>query len=125
MPGSATAIRQERLKKASVRPNTPVLFTINEEDEQQKNCNSKRLKGNHCLSRSAVCRKKQISCFDYTADDVSILYLSGFCCMGIFGCSKMFRMGLILSLHDCKHCELLLVLICLPHEKMPFNHVIS
>ncbi|XP_053144705.1 ensconsin isoform X6 [Hemicordylus capensis] len=44
MPGSATAIRQERLKKASVRPNTPVLFTINEEDEQQKNSNSKRLK---------------------------------------------------------------------------------
>ncbi|XP_062980694.1 ensconsin [Elgaria multicarinata webbii] len=44
MPGSATAIRQERLKKAGVRPNTPVLFTINEEDEQQKNCNSKRLK---------------------------------------------------------------------------------
>ncbi|XP_066467322.1 ensconsin [Tiliqua scincoides] len=44
MPGSATAIRQERLKKASVRPNTPVLFTINEEDEQQKNINSKKLK---------------------------------------------------------------------------------
>ncbi|XP_060128694.1 ensconsin isoform X4 [Zootoca vivipara] len=44
MPGSATAIRQERLKKAGVRPNTPVLFTINEEDEQQKNGNSKRLK---------------------------------------------------------------------------------
>ncbi|XP_028579351.2 ensconsin isoform X6 [Podarcis muralis] len=44
MPGSATAIRQERLKKAGVRPNTPVLFTINEEDEQQKNGKSKRLK---------------------------------------------------------------------------------
>nr|XP_028579346.1 ensconsin isoform X1 [Podarcis muralis] len=44
MPGSSTAIRQERLKKAGVRPNTPVLFTINEEDEQQKNGKSKRLK---------------------------------------------------------------------------------
>lgn len=45
MPGSATAVRQERLKKASVRPNTPVLFTINEEDEQQKNNHPKRSKG--------------------------------------------------------------------------------
>ncbi|XP_042327093.1 ensconsin isoform X2 [Sceloporus undulatus] len=44
MPGSTTAIRQERLKKAGVRPNTPVLFTINEEDEQQKNSNSKKQK---------------------------------------------------------------------------------
>nr|XP_020635076.1 ensconsin isoform X4 [Pogona vitticeps] len=44
MPGSATAFRQERLKKAGVRPNTPVLFTINEEDEQQKNSRSKRPK---------------------------------------------------------------------------------
>ncbi|XP_060095990.1 ensconsin [Heteronotia binoei] len=44
MPGSATAVRQERLKKASVRPNTPVLFTINEEDEQQKNNHPKRTK---------------------------------------------------------------------------------
>nr|XP_060609414.1 ensconsin isoform X8 [Anolis sagrei ordinatus] len=44
MPGSTTAIRQERLKKAGVRPNTPVLFTINEEDEQQKNGNSKKQK---------------------------------------------------------------------------------
>ncbi|XP_048345919.1 ensconsin isoform X8 [Sphaerodactylus townsendi] len=44
MPGSATAVRQERLKKASIRPNTPVLFTITEEDEQQKNNHSKRSK---------------------------------------------------------------------------------
>nr|XP_020842808.1 ensconsin isoform X4 [Phascolarctos cinereus] len=44
MPGSATAIRQERLKKTSSRPNPPGLFTINEEDEQQKNGNSRRLK---------------------------------------------------------------------------------
>ncbi|XP_066171706.1 ensconsin isoform X2 [Sylvia atricapilla] len=43
MPGSATALRQERLKK-SARPNPPGLFTINEEDEQQKNGNSTRLK---------------------------------------------------------------------------------
>ncbi|XP_050171448.1 ensconsin isoform X7 [Myiozetetes cayanensis] len=43
MPGSSTALRQERLKK-SARPNPPGLFTIDEEDEQQKNGNSKRLK---------------------------------------------------------------------------------
>ncbi|XP_077031601.1 ensconsin isoform X2 [Agelaius phoeniceus] len=43
MPGSTTALRQERLKK-SARPNPPGLFTINEEDEQQKNGNSTRLK---------------------------------------------------------------------------------
>ncbi|XP_032625990.1 ensconsin isoform X2 [Chelonoidis abingdonii] len=44
MPGAATAIRQERLKKTSARTNPPGLFTINEEDEQQKNGNAKRLK---------------------------------------------------------------------------------
>ncbi|XP_076189796.1 ensconsin isoform X5 [Aptenodytes patagonicus] len=44
MPGSTTALRQERLKKTSARPNPLGLFTINEEDEQQKNGNSKRLK---------------------------------------------------------------------------------
>ncbi|XP_064412130.1 ensconsin isoform X5 [Latimeria chalumnae] len=44
MPGSATAVRQERLKKTGVRPNLPSLFTINEEDEQQKNSNSRRPK---------------------------------------------------------------------------------
>ncbi|XP_061330882.1 ensconsin isoform X6 [Pezoporus flaviventris] len=43
MSGSATALRQERLKK-SARTNPLGLFTINEEDEQQKNENSKRLK---------------------------------------------------------------------------------
>ncbi|XP_071596918.1 ensconsin isoform X5 [Heliangelus exortis] len=43
MPGSTTALRQERLKK-SARPNPLGLFTINEEDEQQKNGNSTRLK---------------------------------------------------------------------------------
>ncbi|XP_015476427.1 ensconsin isoform X4 [Parus major] len=42
MPGSTTALRQERLKK-SARPNPPGLFTINEEDEQQKNGNSTRV----------------------------------------------------------------------------------
>uniref|UniRef100_A0A8C5LCN0 Microtubule-associated protein 7 n=1 Tax=Jaculus jaculus TaxID=51337 RepID=A0A8C5LCN0_JACJA len=45
MPGSATAIRQERLKKTSARPVPLGLFTINEEDEQQKNGNSRRPKG--------------------------------------------------------------------------------
>ncbi|XP_063165709.1 ensconsin isoform X2 [Candoia aspera] len=44
MPGSAAALRQEWLKKPGVRPNTPVLFTINEEDEHQKNNHSKRSK---------------------------------------------------------------------------------
>lgn len=66
MPGSTTALRQERLKK-SARPNPPGLFTINEEDEQQKNGNSTRLKGTllfcsairaacgiHCIAGTAV-----------------------------------------------------------------------
>ncbi|XP_048968948.1 ensconsin isoform X6 [Canis lupus dingo] len=44
MPGSATAIRQERLKKTCARPSPLGLFTINEEDEQQKNGNSRRPK---------------------------------------------------------------------------------
>ncbi|KAM9382579.1 ensconsin [Phaethornis superciliosus] len=44
MLGSTTALRQERLKKTSARPNPLGLFTINEEDEQQKNGNSPRLK---------------------------------------------------------------------------------
>ncbi|XP_037376347.1 ensconsin isoform X3 [Talpa occidentalis] len=44
MPGSATAIRQERLKKTNSRPIPLGLFTINEEDEQQKNGNSRRPK---------------------------------------------------------------------------------
>ncbi|XP_021566175.1 ensconsin [Carlito syrichta] len=44
MPGSATAIRQERPKKTNTRPISLGLFTINEEDEQQKNGNSRRPK---------------------------------------------------------------------------------
>ncbi|XP_029452354.1 ensconsin isoform X2 [Rhinatrema bivittatum] len=44
MPGSATTIRQERFKKTGGRPNPLGLFTINEEDEQQKNGNPRRLK---------------------------------------------------------------------------------
>lgn len=44
MPGSATALRQERLKKTNARPIPLGLFTINEEDEQQKNGNSRRSK---------------------------------------------------------------------------------
>jgi len=57
MPGSTTAFRQERLKKTSARPNLLGLFTINEEDEQQKNGNSKRLKGMSwfCSVIRAVC----------------------------------------------------------------------
>lgn len=47
MPGSATALRQERLKKTNARPIPLGLFTINEEDEQQKNGNSRRPKGMH------------------------------------------------------------------------------
>lgn len=56
MPGSITALRQERLKK-SARPNPLGLFTINEEDEQQKNENSKRPKGmlQFCSAIRAVC----------------------------------------------------------------------
>lgn len=45
MPGSATAIRQERLKTTHSRTIPLVLFTINEEDELQKNGNSRRPKG--------------------------------------------------------------------------------
>ncbi|XP_018412434.1 PREDICTED: ensconsin [Nanorana parkeri] len=44
MPGSTTAARQERVKKSGARPAPPVLFTINEEDEQQKNGSSKKVK---------------------------------------------------------------------------------
>ncbi|EDL93793.1 microtubule-associated protein 7 (predicted), isoform CRA_a [Rattus norvegicus] len=44
MPGSATAIRQERLKTTHSRTIPLVLFTINEEDELQKNGNSRRPK---------------------------------------------------------------------------------
>ncbi|XP_025023988.1 ensconsin isoform X2 [Python bivittatus] len=58
MPGSAAALRQERLKKPGVRPNTPVLFTINEEDEHQKNNHSKRLK---VSENSKVPDKKAVS----------------------------------------------------------------
>lgn len=45
MPGSATALRQERLKKTQARPVPLGLFTINEEDEQQKSGHSRRPKG--------------------------------------------------------------------------------
>ncbi|XP_073431985.1 ensconsin isoform X10 [Dendrobates tinctorius] len=44
MPGSVTATRQDRGKKTGTRPTAPVLFTINEEDEQQRNGNSKKEK---------------------------------------------------------------------------------
>ncbi|XP_073527405.1 ensconsin isoform X2 [Phyllobates terribilis] len=44
MPGSASATRQDRGKKTGTRPTAPVLFTINEEDEQQRNGNSKKEK---------------------------------------------------------------------------------
>ncbi|XP_075718603.1 ensconsin isoform X5 [Rhinoderma darwinii] len=44
MPGSAAATRQDRVKKSGTRPTAPSLFTINEEDEQQKNGNSKKEK---------------------------------------------------------------------------------
>uniref|UniRef100_A0A8C9CHD4 Microtubule associated protein 7 n=2 Tax=Phocoena sinus TaxID=42100 RepID=A0A8C9CHD4_PHOSS len=44
MPGSATAFRQERLKKTSARAVPLGLFTINEEDEQQRNGHSRRPK---------------------------------------------------------------------------------
>lgn len=44
MPGSTATHRYERLKKTGARPAPPGLFTINEEDEQQKNGNSRRLK---------------------------------------------------------------------------------
>lgn len=56
MPGAVTALRQERLKK-SARPNPLGLFTINEEDEQQKNGSSKILKGMlwFCRAIRAVC----------------------------------------------------------------------
>ncbi|XP_065589505.1 ensconsin isoform X3 [Cyrtonyx montezumae] len=48
MPGATTGLRQERLKKTSARPNPLGLFTITEEDEQQKNGNSKRGRGARC-----------------------------------------------------------------------------
>ena len=45
MPGATTVLRQERLKKTSARPSPLGLFTITEEDEQQKNWNPKRPRG--------------------------------------------------------------------------------
>lgn len=44
MPGSNKAAQQERGKKSGARPAPPLLFTINEEDEQQKNGSSKKVK---------------------------------------------------------------------------------
>ncbi|XP_070589693.1 LOW QUALITY PROTEIN: ensconsin [Erythrolamprus reginae] len=58
MPGSAAAVRQERLKKPGMKPNTPVLFTINEEDEHQKSNHSKRSK---VSENSKVPDKKAVS----------------------------------------------------------------
>ncbi|XP_013916034.1 PREDICTED: ensconsin isoform X2 [Thamnophis sirtalis] len=58
MPGSAAALRQERLKKPGMRPNTPVLFTINEEDEHLKSNHSKRSK---VSENSKVLDKKAVS----------------------------------------------------------------
>lgn len=52
MPGSATAIRQERLKKTPARTIPLALFTINEEDELQKSGNARRPKGMHQPSSS-------------------------------------------------------------------------
>lgn len=54
MPGSNKAARQERGKKSGARPAPPLLFTINEEDEQQKNGSSKKVKGRHCKSLRAI-----------------------------------------------------------------------
>ncbi|XP_051775244.1 ensconsin isoform X3 [Erpetoichthys calabaricus] len=45
MPGLPSAIRQERLKKTGGRLASPGLFTINEEDEQQRNGGSRKAKG--------------------------------------------------------------------------------
>lgn len=74
MSGSATALRQERLKK-SARTNPLGLFTINEEDEQQKNENSKRLKGmlRFCSMTGAVCEIRR------TAGTVSVFISSSVC----------------------------------------------
>ncbi|XP_032700721.1 ensconsin isoform X3 [Lontra canadensis] len=74
MPGSATAIRQERLKKTSARPVPLGLFTINEEEEQQKNGNSRRpkeiqsKKGESCRYVAAYSRKKDFRMEDTELD---------------------------------------------------------
>ncbi|XP_044922258.1 ensconsin isoform X8 [Mustela putorius furo] len=74
MPGSATAIRQERLKKTSARPIPLGLFTINEEEEQQKNGNSRRpketpsKKGESCRYVAAYSRKKDFRMEDTEPD---------------------------------------------------------
>ncbi|XP_059256776.1 ensconsin isoform X6 [Mustela nigripes] len=74
MPGSATAIRQERLKKTSARPIPLGLFTINEEEEQQKNGNSRRpketpsKKGESCRYVAAYSRKKNFRMEDTEPD---------------------------------------------------------
>ncbi|KAG7460810.1 hypothetical protein MATL_G00202870 [Megalops atlanticus] len=45
MPGLASTARQDRLKKGGSRAAIPALFTINEEDEQQKSSVSRKQKG--------------------------------------------------------------------------------
>lgn len=68
MPGSATATRQDRVKKTSTRPSAPLLFTINEEDEQQKNGISKKEKGKHCACDWLCTMQRHGACLPFNAD---------------------------------------------------------
>ncbi|XP_063773470.1 ensconsin isoform X2 [Pseudophryne corroboree] len=62
MPGPNTAGRQERVKKTGARPTPPVLFTINEEDEQQKNGNSRKVKAPEGPHGKVQEKKMALSC---------------------------------------------------------------
>ncbi|XP_040206435.1 ensconsin isoform X7 [Rana temporaria] len=61
MPGSKKAARQERVKKSGARPAPPLLFTINEEDEQQKNGSSKKVKDSDSLHGKSQEKKAGLS----------------------------------------------------------------
>ncbi|KAI1897671.1 hypothetical protein AGOR_G00085660 [Albula goreensis] len=52
MPGLAGTVRQDRLKKGGSRAAIPALFTINEEDEQQKSSTSRKQKGSESHPKS-------------------------------------------------------------------------
>ncbi|XP_036405597.1 ensconsin [Megalops cyprinoides] len=52
MPSLASAARQDRLKKGGSRAAIPALFTINEEDEQQKSGTSRKQKGGDSQPKS-------------------------------------------------------------------------
>ncbi|KAK1170775.1 ensconsin isoform X1 [Acipenser oxyrinchus oxyrinchus] len=62
MPVSASAVRQERFKKTGTRPNLPGLFTINEEDEQQRNGHVRKQKAGDAQAKLDEKKAQASSC---------------------------------------------------------------